>query len=594
MDPSTVQTNATGHDTNVAARTVAVLRSRVPPPYGYHNSFHTHASEASPPIYNVAKNAKPPTTHTLSEEPILPPYSCSIYKEAIVDIRCEFLDPFIESPDVRWRTQYAILQGTKLSLHSIKSIDTNFQIKLRRKIHSLSLQHGEVGLAVDIPDEEPLAKFPLIDLLPSNMRKRMVGTKPHLFEPTREWILRLRLEGCQFLLAFQSQEVMLDWVEDICAAIDISQPIDERSYPRYRSLPRRSRRQRQLENSYRSDFPMDGLESLGERLVQQQQRIISALYPNLASEAEENTNTASGAQRQNGHDLEHVGSQDPDMDDLDPADIRESPYLYNETSSQENSGSTTGRPSNQRLDHGTGPHNQQQRTFNPKSYTRIITVCPTAALRYRRRCAPIMNKYSPRSSDIIFCRGKRMRIDNKKERLIPFEIAPPRYPRSANGKGGANAAKPPRSGESAFGEPFLTARSWRNPQASAATTTGASPGATASAEDGEGEADGAAACRTTSRSSTRPSDEDVASVHSDAGMTIRSGAGTGDSIEPVSTNGLELLSQQSSQVSSEGVMGAGNDSSLTPLKEKTGQIGRKRRMRPAEEESAHAFAGLVL
>jgi hypothetical protein len=487
-----------------------------------------------------------------------------------------------------------------LVLYSIKPIDAKMQIKLRRQMHSLSLQHGEVGLAVDMPYEEPMPKFPLLDILPSNMRKRMYETKPHLFEPTREWIIRLRLEGCQFLLAFQTEEVMLEWVEDLCAAIDISQPIDERTYPRYRSLPRRSRRQRQLENSFRTDFPMVGLESLGERLVQQQQRIINSLYPNLANEGDENTNNVAGTQRQNGHDLEQVTSQDPDMDDLDPADVRESPYLHSEQQ-------------NERRDSGESNQRNYSQTFNPKLYSQNLTVCPTAAIRYRRRCAPIMNKYSPRSSDIIFVRGKRMRIDHKRERLVSFEIAPPRYPRANNNKATANKQQrtititttnnnntttTTRTVSSVFaGEPFLTSRSWRPlPEL---------PTATHADED---------ACeRITSRASTQPSSEgcdDVASVHSAAGSSGDAGSGDDGGIEPVSSadgsasSTLLELTQQSSQESGvdddddDGVItgGGGNDGVLAPFKEKTGgaQIVRRRRLSRADEDTVHAFAGLVL
>jgi hypothetical protein len=576
MDASIPSSGPPRQDTSVAARTIAVLRARITAPYGYHNSFHTHASEATPPSYNVAKNALLPHSKPSAITPTLPTYTCSIYKESFVDVRCEFLDPFLESPDMRWRAHYAILRGTRLSIHSIHSVNSKSQAKLRKQIHCFSLQHAEVGLAVDLPPEEPLAKCPVFDILPSSMRRKMLQTKPHLFEPTREWVLRLRLEGCQFLLAFESQGIMLDWVEDLCAAIDIAQPIDDRSYPRYRSLPRRSRRQNQLENSFRDEFQLVGLESLGQRLVQQQQRIISALYPNLANEPE-GTSNANGTQRQNGHELDHIPSQDPDTDDLDPADIRESPYLEGEPNEEI---SDLARAGNQNpADNSTA---NGQRSFNPKFALRGLPPCAAAAIRYRRRCAPIMNKYSPRSSDIIFSRGKRLRIDHKKERLVPFELAPPRYPRgSKSSKANSAAAR----NSDPYGEPFLSARSWRNPPAVQVS----------SAEDDEG---GIAPSRTASRESGRPSEGDeVASVHSMAGMTIASANETGEPVSATSTNVSSLFQQQQSQDSID--VGGGrtaDDTGLTPLKEKAGQIIRQRRRLSlrTEEDTAHAFAGLVL
>jgi hypothetical protein len=408
----------------------------------------------------------------------------------------------------------------------------------------------------------------------------MLSNKPHLFEPARDWVLRLRLEGCQFLLAFESQEIMLDWVENLCAAIDIAQPIDDRSYPRYRSLPRRSRRQNQLENSLRDDYQLLGLESLGQRLVQQQQRIISALYPNLANEAE-GTNNANGTQPQNGHELEHIPSQDPDMDDLDPADIRESPYLEGEPSQEEpDVVGENSRTSNQ-IPVDTSMANMQ-RSCNPKLATRGLPPCAAAAIRYRRRCAPIMNKYSPRASDIIFSRGKRLRIDHKKERLVPFELAPPRYPRSSKGSKGSNAGT---VNSDSFGEPFLSARSWRNAPAVQVS----------SAEEDER---GIMPSRTASRESGRPSEGDeAASVHSMTGMTIASANETGEPVSATSTNVSSLFQQQQSQDSIfVGGDQTAEDTGLTPLKEKAGQIIRQRHRVSlrAEEDATHAFAGLVL
>jgi hypothetical protein len=532
MDPPN---NAQNDASNATGR-----GGRIPsPPYGYHNSFHTHAIESNPPTYNEVRNPNPPIADDDSI-PILPSYNCTVSNESPVFLRCEFFDPFTECPDLRWRLHYAVIQGTKLALHSFKSKKTAEQIKARKPVHTFSLQHAEVGLAVDLAPEEPMAKCALVDALPSAMRQRLLVTKPHLFGPKHEWILRLRLESFQFLLSFPSHPLMLDWVEDICAAIDISQPLEDRTYPRYRSLPRRSRRQRQLESAYRAE-PYDalGLESLGQRLIQQQQRIINAMYPNLGEEALQPVATQT---------LEPTVSRDPDMDDLDPADIRESPYLADQADGDMETQSESSQAS---ASEGSKSSSWTRPTPPPDS---------AAAIRYRRRCAPVMNKYSPRSSDIVIHRGKRVRIDVKRERLVPFELAPPRYPKTPKSSKLAPI-------DEAFTERFLTAQvDEQVSQEPISANTAIESGLISKKPATPPTSRNSAEPNHARLSSSSDDDNDIASVRSIAGFTIGSTGESGEPVSAISTGASSLRQQRTRDEEIEATVDG--DDLVTPLKEK--------------------------
>jgi PH domain len=409
--------------------------------YGYHNTFHTHATpsitEASPPNYDVATSQLPhclPSHSSSSEtDDLLPRYSCTIHCEGELAVRCELATPFLESVDRKWHEIYAVLRGTQLSIYRLK---TGGFLSPRKKLHEIgrlvktySLQHAEVGIAVDHKREELVPRSAFAKLVPTAARHRLWETDPGLFEPIREWVIRLRLETEQVLMCAATQEEMLDWVEKLCVAIDISPPLEDRSEPRYRSLPRRNRRQRQIEGLLTH---LDSLreDAVGRRLIEQQERLIRRLYPRLAAQG--------GAQEpgddEQEREAEHrAHGQDPEAEDLDPADVTEGtthassrpatsaiPASLPERSSSVTPEAPVPIPLH---GHGTG----EEEGYNPKTTIRPNNQSRSAQLRYRRRCAPILLASSPRSSEVIFSNGKRTRMDINRHRLVPFDMAPPRY-----------------------------------------------------------------------------------------------------------------------------------------------------------------------
>jgi len=62
-----------------------------------------------------------------------------------------------------------------------------------------------------------------------------------LWKCRRHFAIRLRVQAVQFLISCRTLEPYLDWLEALSAAINVSPSLEERSLPRYRTLPRRRR-----------------------------------------------------------------------------------------------------------------------------------------------------------------------------------------------------------------------------------------------------------------------------------------------------------------------------------------------------------------
>lgn len=91
-------------------------------------------------------------------------------------------------------------------------LDTLKQALKEHHIRSYSLQRGECGLAADY-------------------------TK-------RRHVIRVRLEGEQFLIQTRNDFHVVDWIEALQAAINVSMDLDGRPMPKFMTLPRRRRRRR--------------------------------------------------------------------------------------------------------------------------------------------------------------------------------------------------------------------------------------------------------------------------------------------------------------------------------------------------------------
>lgn len=390
------------------------------PTYGYHNTFHTHAQLplGAPPTY--ARATEPQTLWSLQEKarseaevanstPLPPSYSCSVSASGALGMKQELSSPFAIAGNREWFETFAVLEGTQLSFYRVKNpslLSKNKSPTAGRFLRSYTLQHAEVGIASDFRKTALIPKSPFAHLVPSSARAKLYETDPHLFEPVREHVIRLRLETEQFLLCANTAESMLSWLELLCAAIDISAPIEDRSEPRYRSLPRRSRRQRILDSAQLTiEDTIDSLSSLeaGRRIIAQQEQIIRHLYPHLAASREPGSTSTPQSSSP---------TQDLDLDDFDPDDVRfpTSRQAVRLSASQEIDGSTRTSLSEE--------DRKNMERLRPN---------PAQNLRYRRRCAPVLLASSPRVSDVVFSNGKRMRINVRDHMLVDYTPHPPRY-----------------------------------------------------------------------------------------------------------------------------------------------------------------------
>ncbi|KAJ8116616.1 hypothetical protein OPT61_g1987 [Boeremia exigua] len=382
-----------------------------PQTYGYHNTFHTHAQLplGSPPSYariddNLRHLNEKARIEAKAErgDVLPPPYTCTVEIGGVLGVRHELLSPFHVSGQRDWCDCYVILRGTQLSIYRAKQPSLwskSKQPTAGRLISSYTLQHAEVGIAADFKKTPLIPKSPFAHLVPASSRHKLYETDPHLFEPVREHTIRIRVETEQLLLCAPTQEIMLDWTEAFCAAIDISLPIEDRSEPRYRSLPRRNRRQRMLDGAQLGEN-LDNLSNIdaGRRIIAEQERIIRQLYPHLGEMGNVTTVTVTA-----------TASADAEFDEFDPEDVR-FPSQNNLT----------------RMSTQDDDEPPSTASSDPKNAP-AIHITSSQALRYRRRCAPVLLASSPRVSDVVVCDGKRMRINVKEHRLVDYTSHPPRY-----------------------------------------------------------------------------------------------------------------------------------------------------------------------
>lgn len=260
--------------------TTALRQSRTT---GYHNATSEISDDPGPPpSYTTSttrtrlpRTQSEPITSHLAEK--LPPYSCSLIEAGPASVRYECTSPFEYNETNQWSDVFLVLHGTRFSVYQVatpKLFSKNrAPIGAGKHLKTYSLQHAEVGVASDCKKYELVSRSPVTAFLPQSMQEKMKETEPHLFEPVRQYILRLRVESDQILLRLKTWEERATWIEKLCAAIDIAPPIDERSEPKNHTLPRRRHRERQAgANQHSIRVRLD-------QLVEDQQRIIQERFP---------------------------------------------------------------------------------------------------------------------------------------------------------------------------------------------------------------------------------------------------------------------------------------------------------------------------
>ncbi|KAF3012162.1 hypothetical protein E8E14_005064 [Neopestalotiopsis sp. 37M] len=187
-----------------------------------------HHRPSSPPAYTLPRFGydKKGEPVVMAEAEPLPQYTCDVQIEGVFNMKMEIIDTIKRAPARNWRAMFVQLEGTKLSIYSIKKdwglgrskkhgaqvfADNPPWVQKGTLEKTYTLLHADVGIAADYEK--------------------------------RRYVIRVRAETDQFLLSCIELETFVRWLDAMFAAINISPTIDERDFPRDQSIPRRARLQ---------------------------------------------------------------------------------------------------------------------------------------------------------------------------------------------------------------------------------------------------------------------------------------------------------------------------------------------------------------
>lgn len=402
----------------------------------HYSTFQTRCAPSNdlPPTYaTTARQSRFPSAprHLDNGNEVLPKYTCSVLREGQMFMRVEKISPFQYLPKQQWRPVYVVVQGTQLCIHKVKTSHFAGEAlaSAGKLIRRYTLQHAEVGLANDVNDNILVPVSRLAHLIPAMARRKAYEKDSDLFRSDKQFTMRVRVETDQILLADRSEEVVFKWVNSISAGIDIAFPIDERNLPRQSTVPRRRRRQqRSLEAT---------ADVNDNRLIQEQERILSEMYPALArsvdgtgdgnGDALRRLDTVQTLPESNGNVLALAATNinEQENEDVDLSALAED-FAPLETS--------ISRPSTTRqTTASTIATSFTASNVNPAHFDADGKWAPPhsrssgSQFRYARRCMPILLWDTPRASSVIICHGRRLRVNQRMDMLEEWELAPPSY-----------------------------------------------------------------------------------------------------------------------------------------------------------------------
>lgn len=395
-------------------------------PMSNYNVFQTSCAVATdaPPSYATALRPRPssPPRQVPGREK-LPAYSCTVECGAKMLLNLECVNPLSFVGETDWREVYALVRGTMLSLHRVKDGGPG------KLLRTYTLQHAEVGLATDVEFCKLVPQTRMAHLIPGAARRRAWQKDASLFKEVRQSVLRLRAEAHQLLLADSDESRVWQFVHSLSAAIDIAQPIDDRSIPRQCTVPRRRNRRHQ-QHQQQQQRPHFGIDINDPIMLAEQERIFSQMFPRFAQ--------TMGAQEQTVPQIEEPVEpvevpQTParEEEEIDLSEMREDSSARPQSNdgalrpgaSRTTTSTTVNSTFSDDMMYVTSPAN-----FTPEGKWQPAQTRTEAQLqRYIRRCMPVLLCEAPRASDIIICNGKRMRINARMELLEEWELQPPSY-----------------------------------------------------------------------------------------------------------------------------------------------------------------------
>jgi hypothetical protein len=389
----------------------------------YFNTFQTICTPAQddPPSYAAASRQKTVASRDIiAGKEALPQYTCTVSAGCRMLVNMESVSPLHSVSQSDWRDIYVEVRGTMLNFHRVKDGRPG------RILRSYTLQHAEIGLAPDVYHTVLAPNSRLAHLIPSAARQKAFKKDPQLFRAEEQYIMRLRVETDQILLAHKSEDKILEMVHEIGAGIDLAPALDERNISKQCTVPRRRRRPN----------TQTAADINNAAVIAEQERSLQQMYPSFAQDTTEQIATSTASLPA----TSAPSTPTREDDELDLSAIREdfndsNALTQTTTTDSTSSASNVDRPSYSRTTTASSTVSAFQTTyetapsnFGPDGKWQPPHLRTAVQIRrYVRRCAPLLMADTVRASDIVICNGKRMRINWREERLEDWRLQPPTY-----------------------------------------------------------------------------------------------------------------------------------------------------------------------
>ncbi|GAC99104.1 hypothetical protein PHSY_006702 [Pseudozyma hubeiensis SY62] len=205
----------------------------------------------------------------------LPTYYCGVHIEGYLPRKMEFSAPGVQAKDRSWRRQYFVLHGTSLRVYKNDlSVDRHaangswgemkgVHVHLEPMNEDGSNGTGSGGINLGAAAREAISHTALgahrHEASKNKESATQFDTKNGLIRNyslqsaesglaadylKRRHVVRVRAEGEQFLLQTRSDRHVVDWIEALQAATNVSMDLEKRAMPKFITLPRRRRRRR--------------------------------------------------------------------------------------------------------------------------------------------------------------------------------------------------------------------------------------------------------------------------------------------------------------------------------------------------------------
>ncbi|PWN23130.1 hypothetical protein BCV69DRAFT_297084 [Microstroma glucosiphilum] len=187
----------------------------------------------------------------------LPKYGCSVHIEGYLSRKMEFSAPRVQAKDRGWSKKYFVLHGTCLKVYrndmsgAPRSPPGDMQ---GQHVHPVPInEDGSNGGASTTPGANLIEAMQHTRLpLGSHNDSRNGLIRNYSLQSAesglaadylkRRHVVRVRAEGEQFLIQTTSDKHVVDWIEALQAATNVSLDLESRAMPKFITLPRRRRR----------------------------------------------------------------------------------------------------------------------------------------------------------------------------------------------------------------------------------------------------------------------------------------------------------------------------------------------------------------